>query len=65
VAAFIYRCPATGFIVQGWSPDDTPPERGGTAYELVTCTACKRSHLVNPRSGQVLGADEPAHQRGI
>jgi hypothetical protein len=26
-------------------------------YEAVTCTACTRIHLVNPRTGRVLGAD--------
>jgi hypothetical protein len=27
-----------------------------SVYEAVTCTACRRVHLVNAKSGQVLGA---------
>jgi len=53
---FLYRCPTTSHKVQGLvrgnarSTDDT-------AYETVTCLACKGVHLVNPSSGHVLGAD--------
>jgi hypothetical protein len=32
MAPFIYRCPATGMKVQGWSADD-PSEDEGEAYE--------------------------------
>jgi hypothetical protein len=51
--AFVYRCPATGLKVQGHVVDDLID----TTYEAVTCTACGRVHLVNPKSGKVL---EPA-----
>jgi hypothetical protein len=51
--AFVYRCPATGLKVQGHVVDDLID----TIYEAVTCTACGRVHLVNPKSGKVL---EPA-----
>ncbi len=52
--AFVYRCPATGQKVQGHVPDEVID---GATYEAVTCTACGRVHLVNPKSGKVL---EPA-----
>jgi hypothetical protein len=26
-------------------------------YEPIVCTACKRTHMVNPATGVVLGAD--------
>ena len=29
-------------------------------YEPVTCLACKRLHLVNRRTGEILGQDEAA-----
>jgi len=32
-------------------------QQAGT-YEAVTCLACTRVHLVDPRTGKVLGADE-------
>jgi ribosomal protein S27E len=52
--AFVYRCPGTGLKVQGHVADDLI---GSDTYEAVTCTACGRVHLVNPKSGKVL---EPA-----
>jgi hypothetical protein len=48
---FTYRCPRTGQQVQGWAADDLTE---GEPYEPVTCTACGRIHLVNPKSGKVL-----------
>jgi hypothetical protein len=53
MAPFLYRCPNTGFHVQGWSADEEP-ENGGR-FEIVTCLACGRPHLVNPKTGRVLG----------
>ncbi len=55
--AYLYRCPATGLNVQGWIADD-PAQRDESSLEAVTCTACTRVHLVNPRTGRVLGADD-------
>ena len=52
MAPFLYRCPNTGLNVQGFAADPTDN------FELVTCLVCKRVHLVNPRTGKVLGADE-------
>ena len=48
---FTYRCPRTGQQVQGWAAADLGDSE---AYEPVTCTACGRVHLVNPRTGKVL-----------
>jgi hypothetical protein len=48
---FIYRCPTTGLKVQGHAADDLI---GGESYEPVTCTACGRIHLVNPKTGKVI-----------
>jgi len=57
MAAFLYRCPNTGLNVQGWVADD-PTERGDETYEPLACPACTRTHLVNPKTGRVLGSDE-------
>ena len=51
--AFIYRCPRTGQQVQGWAADHLAD---GEIYEPVSCIACGRIHLVNPKSGKVLEA---------
>jgi hypothetical protein len=50
---FIYRCPITGFRVQGQAPESTN-EGKGEHFEAVTCTACKRVHLVNPKTGKLI-----------
>lgn len=51
---FLYRCPTTGLRVQGWISDD-PTEQDDDSFETVTCPACGRTHLVNPKTGKVLG----------
>jgi len=57
MAPFLYRCPNTGLNVQGWVADD-PTEGEAELYEAVTCIACTQVHLVNPKTGRVLGTDE-------
>ena len=57
MAPFLYRCPNTGQSVQGWIADD-PTDLGDNAYETLICTACTRLHLVNPKTGRVVGTDE-------
>jgi hypothetical protein len=56
MAPFLYRCPNTGFRVQGWSVNDD--SENGDVYESVNCLACSRLHLVNPKTGRTLGADD-------
>ncbi len=51
MVSFVYRCPRTGLKVQGWIADELI---NGEIYEPVTCTACGRVHLVNPKTGTVL-----------
>jgi len=53
--AFVYRCPRTGQQVQGHVTDVLIEDDG--TYEPVTCIACGRTHLVNPKTGRLL---EPA-----
>jgi hypothetical protein len=54
---FLFRCPNTGLKVQGWVADD-PSDSDQETFEAVTCTACTRVHLVNPKNGKILGDDE-------
>jgi hypothetical protein len=53
---FLYRWPATGYRVQGFVSEEIPAE--GDTYETLTCIACQRVHLVNPRTGRVLGESD-------
>jgi hypothetical protein len=56
---FLYQCPTLGLRVQGWA-EDRGTEDGGDAYEAVACTACGRTHLVNPKNGHTLLARRTA-----
>jgi hypothetical protein len=53
---FLYRCPNTGDNVQGLAAD--APEDDELTCVQVTCLACAEAHLVNPKSGRVLGGEE-------
>src|SRR5580704_6127769 len=49
---FIYRCPITGYRVQGFSAEDTSEDRH--TLEPVTCPVCHQIHHVNPTTGATL-----------
>jgi hypothetical protein len=57
MAPFLFRCPNTGFRVQGLAADDGS-EDDRDVYESVTCLACRGLHMVNPKTGKVLGSDD-------
>jgi hypothetical protein len=52
---FIYRCPKTGFKVQGWIADEPADS---SAIVPVTCLACSSTHLVNPATGRSPGDEK-------
>ena len=56
MATVLFFCPNTGDRVQGWFADDGSED--SETYEAVTCLACRQVHMVNPKTGKVLGADE-------
>jgi len=56
MTTFLYRCPNTGFQVQGYSPEQTSDDQ--SSYEAITCLMCKRLHFVNPATGKMLGEEE-------
>ncbi len=53
---FIYRCPNTGQVVQGWSAEEISDDK--QTYETVICLACTQPHFVSWSTGKVLGAEE-------
>ena len=53
---FLYRCPSTGRTVQGWSAEEINDDEN--AYESVACLVCTQMHLVNLKTGKVLGVEE-------
>ena len=42
--------------VQAWVADE--PDDDDLTFVQVTCFACAQAHLVNPKTGKVLGAAE-------
>jgi hypothetical protein len=52
---FLYRCPTTGYRVQGFVAEEVSVD--SDTYEALTCTACQRVHMVSPVTGKVLGED--------
>ncbi len=64
-ATRLFRCPSTGHRVQAWFADngfvnDDETYRRARARRLacVTCLACRQVHMVSPKTGKVLDADE-------
>jgi hypothetical protein len=54
---FDYNLPTELFMKsQGFVPEDVPAD--SDTYESVTCILCQRVHLVNPRTGRVLGEND-------
>jgi hypothetical protein len=56
MAAFVFNCPSTGFNVQHWVDDDMPIAEN--EYDVITCQACARVHLINRKTGKLLGQTE-------
>lgn len=52
---FYVSLPDTDFHVHAWFEGDN---EDSDAYETVHCIACLRTHLVNPKTGHVVGDDE-------
>jgi hypothetical protein len=55
MAVIIFRCPNTDARAQAVVDAENADE---TTFELVSCPACMRRHLVNPKTGRVFGHDE-------
>ena len=60
---FVFTCPSTNLIVQHWRDDDDKVVLDNE-YEGVICKACARLHLINRKTGKVLGqANEPSTEK--
>ena len=56
MAPFLYRCPHTGKSVQAWAAEELGED--DLVFIHVTCVVCARGHMVNPKTGRVLGASQ-------
>jgi hypothetical protein len=57
MAKLNFRCARTGLNVQVWLPDEATTVQADS-YEVVTCPACARVHLVNKTTGGTLADKE-------
>jgi len=53
-----YRCPVSRMLTEVWTESDDPDEEHSEIFDTVYCQACGGVHLVNPKTGKVLGQDE-------
>jgi hypothetical protein len=58
---FLFTCPSTNLNVQHCREreDDNAPD---DEYEAIMCKACARLHLINRKTGKVLGQRDDAGQ---
>jgi hypothetical protein len=52
--ALLFTCPTTRIKIQQWENDDAPDNE----YEAISCQACGKLHLLNAKTGKLLGAEE-------
>jgi hypothetical protein len=57
MSSLMFTCPTTRMKVHAWVADD-PAAPAFDYFEAVECTACRGFHMINPRSGRVLGEDD-------
>jgi hypothetical protein len=58
MAAVVFRCPISGFQTQGWIAEEIDPDADSNEFVGVECIACGSMHLVNPRTGELLGSKD-------
>jgi hypothetical protein len=56
MAPSVFRCPASGLNVQHQTDDD--PDISENEYVGVMCPACTNMHLLNRKTGKLLGEDD-------
>jgi hypothetical protein len=55
MAYVTFKCPDTSMIVQHWLDEDDDDEGWDDAYKVVGCPACAKIHLLNRKTGKLLG----------
>ena len=49
---FVFRCPRTGFNVEGQDSEEERALVEAVRYQMVACPACGGFHLVDPETGE-------------
>jgi hypothetical protein len=55
MAPLLFTCPTTKLNVQYWLDDEE--EVPNSEYEAIKCAACAKPHLINRKTGKLLGAE--------
>jgi hypothetical protein len=63
MAIFLFICPNTGYRVQGHVGLEDETAGDGT-FVPVNCPVCAQVHLVDPKTTEVLAAEELRHVSG-
>jgi hypothetical protein len=53
--SILFKCPFTREYVTGWVADDPADS---DKFETIKCLSCARVHVVNPKTGKVLGTND-------
>jgi hypothetical protein len=53
----MYRCPVVGMPTHAWLDQIDPA--ASDHFVTITCVACQRIHLINPKTGKLAGDPEP------
>ncbi len=57
--ALMYRCPSTKMNLRVWYEiQDDPSESADGYFETVVCGDCERVHLIDPKTGKVVGVEK-------
>lgn len=59
--SFVFRCPLTGYNVQG-RVDVAIHDLPERSYHATDCAACRSVHLINPRTGKLM-SEETTRQK--
>jgi len=51
----LFRCPITGKLVQHFIAEVASDVEGHEHFEAVECLACGNAHMVNVKTGKVVG----------
>jgi hypothetical protein len=57
--AFVCTCPITKLDIYYWLDDCKIDDVSDTEYEAMTCKACAKVHLINRKTGKLLGQEDP------
>ena len=56
MAASVFTCPTTSMKVQHWLAENE--DVSNNEFEAIRCQACAKFHLINRKTGRILGQND-------